>query len=307
MAFGQGQVSSEGASIKRYIGIASTSVLAVNPSKEELEKIYERTLENDLEYLGQAEVNGETVPFVRLDFIVKVDPEKYLDNNNQPVNLVTKMSLFLRKTFRLNKDNTKVQVIDKYGRTAWLTIEQAKAKEIPMYSNGPANIDKDYRPAYVGEEELTKFLIAYLNIPACQRYIDGKWVMNSPDRLSDSEARLEKINDYFKGDVSELRAVLSYQPNNKIKMLFGVRTTDDGRQYQTVYTRMFLRNSTGDYSRLAKDVAQTQAAGALSTSEFECTELHEYTVKSTDFSKSSETAGMTPEAVDNEFWNSVMS
>lgn len=306
MAFGQGQVSSEGASIKRYIGIASASVLALNPSKEELEKIYDRTIENDIEYLGQTEINGDTVPFIRLDFIVKADPEKYLDNNNQPVNLVTKMSLFLRKTFRLNKDNTKVQVIDKYGRTAWVTIEQAKAREVPTYSNGPANIDKDYRPAFVGEEDLTKFLIAYLNIPSCQRYIDGKWVMNSPDKLSDSEARLEKIEDYFSGDVSELKAILSYQPNNKVKMLFGVRNTEEGRQYQTVYTRMFLRNSTNDYSRIAKDVAQTQAAGALSTSEFECTELHEYTVKSTDLSQPS-VSDMTPEAVDNEFWNSVMS
>ena len=40
MAFGQGQVSSEGASIKRYIGVASVFVLAVNPLKEELEKLY---------------------------------------------------------------------------------------------------------------------------------------------------------------------------------------------------------------------------------------------------------------------------
>ena len=283
MAFGQGQVSSEGGSIKRYIGVASVSVLAINPLKEELEKLYNRTLENAPEYIGEAEINDTKVPQVRLDFIVKADPEKYLDANNQPLDFVSRVSLFIRKAYRYNKDNTKVQVIDKYGRTAWVTIEQAKAHEVPVYNNGPANIDKDYRPAYVGEEELIKFLIAYLNIPSCQRYVDGKWVMNDADKLSDSEAMLEHIEDYFKGDFSELKTIIGYQPNNKVKVLFGIRNTDDNKQYQTVYTRMFLKNGVTDYSRLDKDVKQTQESGALSTSEFDCTELHEYVVESTSF------------------------
>ena len=289
MAFGQGQVSSEGGSIKRYIGVASVSVLAINPLKEELEKLYGRTLDNAPEYVGEAEVGETKVPQVRLDFIVKADPDKYLDANNQPLNFVSKVSLFIRRAYRYNKDNTKVQVIDKYGRTAWVTVEQAKNHEIPVYTSGPANIDKGYRPAYVGEEELIKFLIAYLNIPACQRYINGEWVMNDADKLADSEAMLEHIEDYFKGDVSELKTIIGYQPNNKLKVLFGIRNTDDGRQHQTVYTRMFLKNGVNDYSKLDKDVKQTQEAGALSTSEFDCTELHEYVVESTSFAPTSGT------------------
>lgn len=283
MAFGQGQVSSEGGIIKRYIGVASVFVLGVNPLKEELEKLYGRTLDNAPEYLGEAEVGDAKVPQARLDFIVKADPEKYLDEHNQPLNFVSKVSLFIRRAYRYNKDNTKVQVIDKYGRTAWVTVEQAKAHEVPVYSNGPANIDKNYRPAYIGEEELIKFLIAYLNIPSCQRYVDGKWVMNDADKLSDSEASLEHIEDYFKGDFSELKTIIGYQPNNKLKVLFGVRNTDDNKQYQTVYTRMFLKNGVSDYSKLDKDVKETQNSGALSTSEFDCTELHEYVVESTNF------------------------
>lgn len=285
MAFGQGQVSTDGGSVKRYIGVASVFVLAVNPAKEVLEKLYGRTLENAPEYVGEVEVGEDKTKYqqVRLDFIVKADPEKYLDAANQPLNFVSKVSLFIRKAYRYNKDNTKVQVIDKYGRTAWVTVEQAKAHEIPVYSNGPANIDKDYRPAYVGEEELIKFLIAYLNIPSCQRYVDGKWVMNDADKLSDSEASLEHIEDYFKGDFSELKTIIGYQPNNKVKVLFGVRNADDGKQYQTVYTRMFLKNGVSDYSKLDKDVKQTQESGALTSSEFDCTELHEYVVESTNF------------------------
>ena len=283
MAFGQGQVSTEGGSVKRYIGVASVFVLGVNPTKAELEKLYNRTIDNEPTYVGETEINGEKVAQVRIDFIVKADPEKYLDSNNQPLDFVSKVSLFVANTYKYNKDKTKVQVRDKYGRFAWVTIEQAKNHEIPMYSNGPANLDKDYKPAYVGEEELINFLISYLNIPSCQKYIDGKWVMNDADKLKDSEAALENIADYFKGDVSELKTIISYQPKNKLKVLFGVRNTDDNKQYQTVYTKMFLKNGVSDYSKLDKNVKETQDAGALSTSVFDCTDIHEYVVESTTF------------------------
>lgn len=283
MGFASGQVSTEGAEIKRYIGVASVFVLAVNPTKAELEKLYGRDIENAPEYVGETEVNGSKVPQVRLDFIVKADPDKYKDGEGKPLNLVSRVSLFIRKEYRYNKDQTKVQVIDKYGNTAWVSVEDAKNHVIPVYSNGPANIDKGYRPAYVGEEELIKFLIAYLNIPSPLKYVDGKFVWQDADKLSDSEAALEHIEDYFKGDFSELATIIGYQPNNKVKVLFGVRTNDEGKQYQTVYTKMFLKNSVNDYSRIDKDVKSTQEAGALSTSEFDCTELHEYVVSSTDF------------------------
>ena len=282
MAFSKGTVSTEGNEIKRYIGVAPVYVLAVNPNKEQLEKLYNRSLDNAPEYISEIEVGEDKhkVPNVRLDFIVKTDVEKC-----GGVEFITKVSLFLRKEYRYNRDKTKVQVIDKYGRTAWVTIEQAKNHEIPVYSNGPANLDKDYRPAYVGEEELTDFLKAYLNIPNVMKYVNEKWVM--VDNPSDCEARLEKIENYFKGDFSELRSAIALQPTNKVKVLFGVRTTDDNKQYQAVYTQMFLKNSITDYSKLDKHLQERKNAGAYSTTEFEVCNFKEYKVEVTDFSKSS--------------------
>ena len=252
MAFAAGKVSTEGNAVKRYTGVAPVSILAVNPDKAELEKLYNTQLENDPEYLGEVEVGEDKhkVQNVRLDFIVKTDAEKC-----GGIEFTTKVAFFLRKEYRYNRDQTKVQVIDKYGRTAWVTIEQAKAHEIPVYSNGqPANIDKDYRPAYHGEEDLTNFLKAYLNIPNVMKYVNEKWVM--VDKPEECEARLEKIADYFKGDFSELRSAIQLQPNNKVKVLFGVRTTDDNKQYQAVYNQMFLKNNITDYSRLDKDLQE---------------------------------------------------
>jgi hypothetical protein len=284
MAFGQGQGSVEGSVVKKYVGVASTFVLGVNPSKKTLEELYGRTIDAEPVYVGETEVNGKKVPQVKIDIILKVDSDKYLDSENKPLNLIQRMPLYITKAYKFNKDNTKVQVIDKYGRTAWATEEEVKNKTIPQYSSGPANIDKDYRPAYIGEEALINFLIAYVNIPSCQNYIDGKWVMKEANVLSDSEASLDHIEDYFKGDISELKTILGYQPNNKLKVAFGIRNSDDGKQYQTVYTRMFLKNGVNDYSKLDKDIKQTQNAGALSNCTFDCTEIHEYVVESTDFS-----------------------
>lgn len=280
MAFGKGQETSDSFEVKRYIGVGSVKVVSVNPSKNELEKLYNTEIENEPQYLGNV-VNseGNNVRTARLDFIVKTDTEK------SDIDLTTKVTFFLRDEFRYNRDKSKVQIIDKYGRTAWATVEQVKNHEIPIYSNGPANIDKDYRPLYNGEEDLTNFIKTYLNIPNVMKYVNGTWVMNS--NPEDSEARLDKIKNYFNGDFSEIKSVISLQPNNKVKVLFGVRSTDDGKQYQTAYTRMFLKNRVTDYASLKKDVEEAQAAGAYSTTEFKVVDLQEYTVDSTKFDSSS--------------------
>ncbi len=290
MAFGKGNESTEGLEIKRYTGVGSVFVRDINPSKEALEKFFGREIENSPEYVGEAEIDGNKVPQVRLDFMVQADPDKYKDAQGNSIDLKTRVSLFLRRAPRISKAGKK-QVIDKYGRTAWATDEEIQNKSIPVYSNGkPANIDKSYRVAYNGEEDLIKFLIAYLNIPSCQRYVNGDWVMNDANKLPDSEAMLEHIEDYFKGDFSELKTIIGYQPNNKVKVLFGIRTNDEGRQYQTTYTRMFMKNSVSDYSKLDKDLQEAKANGAYSTSEFEIGELHEYVVTPTDFTQELETA-----------------
>ena len=277
MAFSKGNVSTESAEIKRYTGVGSAYVRGVNPSKEELEKFFDRDLDNAPEYVSTVEVNGEKIPQVRIDFLVEADPEKYPD-----VALKTRVTFFLRRAYRKSSAG-KLQIIDKYGRTAWATPEEIKEKRVPVYSNGkPANIDAQYRLAYNGEEDLIKFLIAYLGINSPQKYVNGEWIMKPANELSDCEAMLEHIEEYFSGNVKEIKEIIAFQPNNKVKILFGVRTADDGRQYQSCYSRNFLKNSVSNYSRLDAEVKEAKNAGAYSTTEFEVSELHEYVVTPTN-------------------------
>lgn len=286
MAFAAGSESKE-SNRKLYIGIAPVFVTAVNPNKEILSKFYESDIDEEPVYLGESEVgpdgNKTKVPQVRIDFLVVSDAAK-----TNGIEMRTKITFFVKKAFRYNRDNTKVQVIDKYGQTAWPTIEEAKAHAIPQYENGPANLDKDYRPAYIGEEELTGFIKAYLNIPNSSfSYKDkntGELVTKTLSNLDDALARLDSIDNYFKGDFKELDSILKLQPKNVVKACFGVRTTDENKQYQAVYTQKFLKNIITDYSKLDADIQGRKAAGSYPTTEFSIEPLHEYSVESTDFS-----------------------
>lgn len=277
MAFAAGKESTESVAVKKYIGIAPMYVLAVNPNKAELEKLYNTELEKEPEYLTKTEIDGKEVENIRIDFIVKSDEEKC------GTDFTTKLSFFLRKEYRFNRDQTKVQVIDKYGRTAWVTKEQLQTKEIPVYSSGQANLDKDYRPCFVGEEDLTNFIKTFLNIPNVMKYVNNTWVM--VDNPSECEARLDNIEKYFKNDFSELKSIIKLQPKNKVKVMFGVRTADDGKQYQTFYSQKVLSNNAGDaaYAKLDKELQERKALGAYSNVEFVAQPITEYTVKATTF------------------------
>ena len=293
MAFGKAQESKEAAEIKRFTGVGSIFVVGVNPSKSELEKLYDRELDKDPEYITEK----DGVTSARIDFIVKTDTAAKCNND---IELLTKVSMFIRKEYRFNKDKTKVQVIDKYGRTAWVTKEQAKNHEIPVYSNGkPANIDKDYRPAYIGEEDVTNFLKLFLGIPNVEKWVKNeetgrREVVGLIDNPQDCECRLDHIEDYFKGKFNEIKDAISLMPNNKIKALFGVRTTDDGKQYQDVYTRKFLSNAVSVYDKLAEDVQSNKDNGAYPNTEFVVADLQEYTVQATNFNNTNNDNGDLP-------------
>lgn len=290
MAFGKAVASSEEFVAKRYIGVAPVYVVAVNPNKKEMEAIYGTTIEEEPKYVGQAEdKDGNKVDNVRIDFIVKTDANKVGEE------VLSKLTFFLQKSYRYNGDKTKVQVIDKYGRTAWVTVEQAKTHEIPMYANGPANIDKDYKPCIVGEEALINTLKTYLGIQNVMKYVNGAWEMK--ENPEDYEAKLEHVQDYFKGDFSELKNLVALMPENKIKVMFGVRTANDGKQYQTTYSNMILPNRTTDYSKLDADLQERKNNGAFATTEFSVCEFKEYRVEATNLEQ--------PAVVEDPFggWN----
>lgn len=286
MAIARGNESKEAPEFKRYIGVAPVFIQAINPDKKEHEALFNTTLEEAPKYVETKEdENGKSYKNARIQIVFKPDTEKI----GFEMPLVT-MALFIQSRPRVGSKSGKTQIIDKYGRTAWATPEELSTHSIPVYSNGPAEIDKDYRPAYAGEEELMAFVKAYLCIPDITVWDSKleKMVPNTKVKPEECECRFDSLENLFKGDFSEIKDALGFQPTNKVKILLGVKTDPQtGRLYQTVYTRNFLRNSANNYNYLDKEIQENinraAANGGTLNTEYQVCPVHEYVIKPTAF------------------------
>jgi len=282
LTIGKTKESTEVQEFKKYIGVGSSYVLAVNPNKAELEKIYGNEQANEPEYL----VDGDNGKEARIHFIVKTDPE-----TNNGIEIISRLMFTLRPTPAYNRDQTKVQVLDNYGNSTWANTEDAKAGKKLLSAEGKElMIDTKYRMACVGEADLVGFLKTYLRVDPAFEYKNGSWVKKA--NADDCLFALEHINDYFKGDFSELREAIGMQPNNKVKLLYGVRTadTDNGpRQYQAVAARadLIMHNNAGSksFEKVERRLAEMKASGSYPTTEFKVKELQEWEVTPTNLDK----------------------
>lgn len=276
MAVKVGKESVEG-SFKMYKGMAAFNIVAVNPTKAELEALTGRELENEPEYVGKTDEGKEQV---RVVFYGKTAPDAKLNNG---IELLIPISFMLTKDYRVGQTSGKYQIIDKFGRTAWATKEEVQSKAIPQYTSGPANISADYRLAWQGEEFLTDFLIQWLNIPGPAVYKDKVWVMK--ENTDDSEVSLD-MAALFKGDVKELKELVTLATAYTVKGAVGIRTVDNEngtRQYQAIFTRKFAKNAVTDYSKIDAAITEFQNAGGAPSTEFSTQPLHENVVEATTF------------------------
>ena len=276
MAVKVGKESVEG-SFKMYKGMAAFNIVAVNPTKAELEALTGRELENEPEYVGKTDEGKEQV---RVVFYGKTAPDAKLNNG---IEMLIPISFMLTKDYRVGQTSGKYQIIDKFGRTAWATKEEVQSKAIPQYTSGPANISADYRLAWQGEEFLTDFLIQWLNIPGPAVYKDKVWVMK--ENTDDSEVSLD-MAALFKGDVKELKELVTLAAAYIVKGAVGIRTVDNEngtRQYQAVFTRKFAKNAVTDYSKIDAAITEFQNAGGAPSTEFSTQPLHENVVEATTF------------------------
>lgn len=281
MAVKVGKESVEG-SFKMYKGMAAFNIVAVNPTKAELEALTGRELENEPEYVGKTNEGKEQV---RIVFYGKTAPDAKLNNG---IEMLIPINFMLTKDYRVGQTSGKYQIIDKFGRTAWATKEEVQSKAIPQYTSGPANISADYRLAWQGEEFLIDFLIQWLNIPGPAVYKDKVWVMK--ENTDDSEVSLD-MAALFKGDVKELKELVTLAAAYTVKGAVGIRTVDNEngtRQYQAVFTRKFAKNAVTDYSKIDAAITEFQNAGGAPGTEFSTQPLHENVVEATTFTPAAE-------------------
>ena len=100
------------------------------------------------------------------------------------------------------------------------------------------------------------------------------------------------------GDVSEIASALALQPDNRVKVVLGIRTTDDNKSYQTFLSTCFIGNgavpdrNTGEYVAARKAIDKWIESHTNTSIDFTATPVKEWTVSATEV-KEEETS--TPE------------
>ena len=278
MAFGKARETRE-SQRDLFVGCGAVNILAVNPTRQEQNAILKSDANLDpINYVDTTTAkdsrgNEVEVPRVRITFITKTDPRIACNGGIDTTQFV---SFFLTKSHLYsNKDGiTKVQVIDRFGRTAWVTAEELKEHKIPVYTikkgaragqQMPANLDPQYHPAFVGEADLIEHMRQFLNMPRPDRWDNDAqtYVMKTnPQELADAESYFdsEQLEAMFKGDVSVVRDALMGAPKNAYKLLFGVRTKDDGTLQQAVYVSAPMNLAVSNYKAWEKMLLEDAAA-----------------------------------------------
>ena len=197
MAFNAG---SESTSYKLFTGLTDVQVVAVNPSKEEAEKLG-INMKNDPTYLSTDEASGNKK--IRIDVFVKSNDTGKVD----------KMAFFMEDAPKTSSAGN-TQFINDFGKSCYGTsVEEATAKYAWFKPDGA-------RPSVSGEVELVDFIVNLLNI--------GK----------DQVAKLDNPKAFFTGNLSELTAIFKKFSERKVQVLYTVRE-NEGSWYQGIYTRYF--------------------------------------------------------------------
>lgn len=294
MAFSKGKESISVTPAKKYIGIAAMNVVALNPTKEELEAMRGFPIEREISYLSKMQSeDGREVESIRLDIYLKTTDDDINMVGGVKANVTVPLTIYLRNQKVYGRTSGKYQVVDKYGRFAWIDKASLDAHTVP------ANIrlDAGYRQAYYGEEDLTKFCKALIGIEE-MGYVDKDGQYHANPNPEECEARLEHIADYFNGDLTELKGIIALQPNNKCKVMLGIREdAANNRSFQTVYSHHFLKFGNNKYNSMEKNLDNNLPY--LKNSVFQVCSLKEYSMQPTSFeAPTTQEAPQTTEMLD---------
>jgi len=203
------------AEVKRFTGLIPYRVVALNPTLDELHKL-------GMDYLTQEPVYTNDKG-LRLDFILS-NPEgvTYEGGNSGP--LTNKYSIFIENTDRTASTGS-LRIINDLLQVTWSSggleglMENAKME---WFSKG-----HNIRVAKVGEEELLVLFRVLCGLS-----------MGSKDTQADEVKFNTSWNDILNGKLDELRGYIkqAYTKGNGVMFLQGIKVTDGGKVYTTLYS-----------------------------------------------------------------------
>lgn len=193
----------------KKVGLFEARVLAINPTAEEYKDLLNIELKEDsrsVEYLGTSNDGNTTL---RVD--VWLEDVKSKER--------FKVTFFLENKQKENKDKTKKQYINAVGTCSW--------------SDDPNNLpewfsNRDYRVAFVGEEELYNFL--------------RTWLGNLDYRDAETTLQID-WKKLMKGNVKDLKEQVDGELATTFVAMATIKTVikdDESKEYQSIYNKAFL-------------------------------------------------------------------
>ena len=193
----------------KKVGLFEAKVVAVNPDAEEYKEVLGFELKEDskaLEYLGTSQDGNTTL---RVD--VWLEDVKSKDK--------FKTTFFLENKEKENKDQTKKQYINSIGSCSWAD----DPNNLPQWFTS-----REYRVAFVGEEELYNFL--------------RTWLGELDYRDAETTLQLE-WKKLMKGNAKDLKDQIDGEWSTNVVALATVKTVikdEETKEYQGVYNKAFL-------------------------------------------------------------------
>jgi hypothetical protein len=193
----------------KKVGLFEAKVVAVNPDAEEYKEILGIELKEDSKALEYLSVNNDGNTTLRIDFWLQQtkNEDKF------------KVTFFLENKEKENKDGSKLQYINSVGVCSWAE----DAANLPDWF-----AEKDYRPAFVGEEELYNFV--------------RTWLGNLDYRHEDTILDLD-WKKLMRGNVKNLKSEVDGEWCTNVVALATIKTVvkdGDTKEYQNIYNRAFL-------------------------------------------------------------------
>jgi hypothetical protein len=202
-------VSFENKEYSKKVGLFEANVVAVNPDMEEYKDILGMELKEDskaVEYLGKSQDGNTTL---RVDFWLEE-----IKNKDR-----FKVTFFLENKEKVNKDGTKKQYINNVGVCSWASDEN----NLPTWF-----AKREYRVAFVGEEELYNFM--------------RTWLGGLDYRESVTTLELD-WRALMKGNTKGIKEQVGGEYCTTVVALATVKTVirdEETKQYQGVYNKAFL-------------------------------------------------------------------
>lgn len=248
MAFNAKDAGESSASARKlYTGLVTANVVSVNPNAAERAALYGGEVREEPVYIGKNQEG--TVDQVRIDFHLDTN---VTDEEGVP-RVKTTASFYVVNEGRTSQTG-KVNVTNKFGQFVWVTPQDLAGGTSPYTWFSTIGM----RAAFKGEEDLLNFIKNLLNVPNLK---------GDMSNVADAEACFTSVASFFTGDVSEVKNAAA-STNNKVKVLMGVRTTDEGKMYQAIYNKKVERAYSTQTQYIAKSLAESQEFGAYSNVDF---------------------------------------